>query len=83
MSDGTTTENIDLGHGFSADITKEFLGEGNGRTTFVTTNLGGLGRKMRVERTDDSLVIETDGEWEAASMANLLRALADALDDHS
>lgn len=80
---GTTTRHVDLGHGFSAEITTEVSGEGNGQTTFVTTNLGALGRKMRLERTDDSIVIETDGEWEAASMANLLRALVEAMRAHS
>lgn len=78
-----TTKRVDLGHGLSADITTEVSGDGNGRATFVTTNLGALGRKMRIERIDDSVVIDAEGEWESASMAKLLHALGDAMQPHA
>jgi hypothetical protein len=80
---GTTTSELDLGFGQSAHITTEVEGEGNSLVTQVTTNVGGLGRKMRVELVNDNLVIRTEGEWESASMATLLRGLADSLDGRS
>lgn len=81
---GTTTKTVDLNFGYSADIATEVSGEGNGKTTLVTSNFGSsLGRKVKVEHLGDSLTIETVGEWESTSMAHLFRALADALQSDS
>ena len=63
-----------------AQITRKVSGEGNSLQTVVTADLEQLGRKMKIERQGSSLVIETLGEWEAGSMATLLRGLAEALD---
>jgi hypothetical protein len=73
------TITLDLGYGQAAEVTCQVSGVGNGRRTVVTTDLERLSRKMRIERQGSSLVIETEGEWEADSMATLLRGLADAL----
>lgn len=78
MSDARTIT-PDLGYGQATEVTCQVSGEGNGRQTVVTTDLERLSRKMRIERQGSSLVIETEGEWEADSMARLLRGLADAL----
>ena len=76
----TSPRELDLGFAYSAGITTEVSGEGNSLRTRVTANVSGPStRRFRVEWAADSLVIETEGSWEATSMAALLRGVADAL----
>jgi len=78
---GVTTRLIDLGYGYAANIRTEVSGEGNSLRTRVTTVVDGPAtRRMHVDWVDRATKIETEGEWEAAVMATLLRSLAEALD---
>lgn len=76
-----TTSELDLGFGYSASIRTEASGEGNSLRTRVTTIVSGPAtQKMRVEWSDRSIRIDTEGVWEGAAMATLLRGLANSLD---
>lgn len=78
---GVKVSELDLGFGYSANIRTEASGEGNSLHTRVTTVVSGPStRKMRVDWSDRSIKIETEGVWEGAAMATLLRGLADALE---